>query len=160
MKCHFTPRDITGTAYSALIHEALQTQHAFSLTWAEGLTFHPSAHAVSEVLSPLELHRRRSDRWPGTRLFGYFALVVTYRVSEEARSTLLAPGSLFSWRSPGWPEDLAFYSRDRRCSLASIAHEHEAWLPSRALARRMGQLVTLEREDLDKSSLAIIMGAP
>jgi hypothetical protein len=159
MKVHSFVRDVQGAEYRSLIGTALRTQHSFSLTWADGLRFGPSAQQVEQSLAPLELGRRRSSRWPGTMLIGHLALVVTYRASDEALVTLLKPGSLFSWRSPDWPEDLAFYSREHTCSLASVSHERDAWVLDRRLARQLGQFATFELEDLLDTDVPVITGA-
>lgn len=88
-----------------------------------------------------------SDRWPGTRLIGHRASVITYRSDKGAGEILRRPGSLFGWLAPDYPEDLFFVSPDEILLLATVSHEREGWILSPKLARAVGHKVTLERQE-------------
>ena len=80
---------------------------------------------------------------------GQPASVLTYRAAPEALPTLLAPGSLFAWRSPAYPEDLSFSTDQGAVCLATVSHEGDAWILSPSLASAIGSKVTLVRETLN-----------
>lgn len=149
MRVYRITRDVTGDAYKLLLEIALNEASTFSLVWRDQLQFASSATAVRKALLGLQLRHARRDRWPGTRLLGHYASVVTYRAAPEALPTLLEPGSLFAWLSPAYPEDLSF-STDEAVCLATVSHEADAWILSRSLASAVGQKVTLVRETMDE----------
>ena len=149
MRVYRITRDVTGDAYRLLLASALGEAATFSLVWRDQVPFAATAAAVQEALGPLQVRQARRDRWPGTVLVGHHASVATYRASPEALATLLEPGSLFSWRSPAYPEDLWFTSdRDTVC-LATVSHEATAWILSRSLASAISTKVTLVVETVD-----------
>ena len=159
MNVHSLKRDVAGRRYRELLKVLLRTQESFSLTWRDQLSFESSAHEIGTTLQAVEVRRKHTAHWPGTRLVGSKAVVVTYQATGEALETLAIPGSLYSWRSPRFPEDLAFYASPRACSFASVAHEREAWVLHRSLAKELSQLIALELEEIPGFSEPIIAGA-
>src|SRR5262245_60352804 len=99
-----------GATYVALLQFALQRGSLFSLVWRDQLRFSPAAALVAENLQPDLVIERRTDEWPGTRLFGHLAIVRSYRLSPAALSTLAEAARLYAWIVPDRPEDLAFYT--------------------------------------------------
>lgn len=139
-------RDVTGDAYKLLLEAALEEASTFSLVWRDQLRFDPGAAAVRAALRGLELEDVKRDRWPGTRLVGHYASVVTFRAAADALPTLLEPGSLFGWRSPAYPEDLSFSADSGTVCLATASHEASAWIFSPSLAGAVGQKMALVPE--------------
>ena len=117
-----------GLTYRALLAFAERCSGSFSLVWRRQLSFDASAAAVERVLRPFLIQETEASEWPGTKLIGHSATVRTYRVSPDSVRELAGADGLFAWQSPARPEDLAFYALDRRCWLASIAHEGEAFV--------------------------------
>jgi hypothetical protein len=138
--------DVTGDAYKRLLVAALDGSSTFSLVWRDQLSFAASAAAVRAALGSLELRDVRRDRWPGTRLVGHYASVVTFRATPDALPVLLEPGALFAWRSPAYPEDLSFSDDRGAVCLATVSHERAGWILSPSLAEAVGRDVRLFRE--------------
>jgi len=145
-KAYKLTRDVAGEPYDFLVTTLLERGQAFGLVWREQLRFAETAAAVRAELQPLQLRLRKVDRWPGTRLVGHRASVLTYRCDPAARCVLTRPGSLFSWHAPSYPEDLWFVAEANSLLLASVAHQRQAWVFSKPLARVLGQRITLELE--------------
>lgn len=141
-------RDVTGDAYRVLLEAALGAGGTFSLVWRDQLQFGSKAAAIRDALRHLQLRHLKRDRWPGTVLIGRLASVITYRADPSALATLLEPGSLFSWHSPSYPEDLSFTTEAGDLALVTVSHEGDGWILSTALARAVGRKVTLVREAL------------
>jgi hypothetical protein len=118
----------TGEAYSGLLRFALRTKSLFSLVWCEQFEFDREAISLAEALRPDFVSERRTDEWPGTQLFGHFAVVRMYRMSTAALATLAEVGRLYGWSAPERPEDLAFYVGENNPWLGSIAHEQDAFI--------------------------------
>lgn len=51
------------------------------------------------------------------------SLVRRFRACEELREFLIAPGGIFSWRHPEWPEDLCLYNTAMDPWLMTVSHE-------------------------------------
>jgi hypothetical protein len=127
-KSFIVTKDIAGEDYSKFLRLASERFPVFMLVWLDQFSFKPTARAIRRELQPLQLHHRRSSRWPGTIMFGHKGDVITYRFDEQALAVLERPGSLFGWLQPTFPEDLAFFGADQRCAFASVSHEREAWI--------------------------------
>lgn len=63
----------------------------------------------------------------GTTRKGLYCTTAIYQISTHSLSVLQRPGSLYSWLSPEYPEDLSFF-RDGYCWFATCSHERLAWL--------------------------------
>ena len=148
MRVHRIAHDVAGEAYEHLLEAALQEAGTFSLVWQDHLQFDSSARAVRTALRGLQLRHIKSDRWPGTKLVGRSASVITYRATSSALDTLLKPGSLFAWRCPTYPEDLSFQTDEGAVCLATVSHEAQGWILSRTLAAAVADTVTLVPETL------------
>lgn len=140
--------DVTGEAYKRLLVAALDAASTFSLVWRDQLSFAASAAAVRAALRSLELRDVKRDRWPGTRLVGHYASVVTFRATPDALAALLEPGALFAWRSPAYPEDLSFSDERGAVCLATVSHEKVGWILSPSLAESAGKDVRLFGETM------------
>lgn len=155
---HFR-KDVTGEKYEALLRTLLAGSVEFAFVWVPWFTaWKPSATSLAGELAPMRTRITQSAGWPGNRLSNTTARVVFYRSTAAALSTLLLPGSLFSWRGPTYPEDLSFYDANGQAIMGSVAHESEGWILSRRLARELGQLVTLERLTLEGDDRDIVRG--
>jgi hypothetical protein len=161
MRVHSFDTDIRGDEYESFIDTMLLTQTQFSLVWRDRLSFSERASQVRRELAPLEAEVTRTRRWPGTVLMKKgtsMATVVRYKCAASARAVLLRPRSLFSWLSPHFPEDLAFYEPDGSCSLASVAHEKDAYVLTPAMVAHVEPFVTLDPMDVSEESLCIMQG--
>ena len=117
-----------GLTYRALLGFAQRCAGTFSLVWRHQLLFDASATDVERALRPFLAEEIETSEWPGTTLIGHSATLRKYRLSPDSARELTSAGGQFAWQSPARPEDLAFYARDGRCWLASIAHEREAFV--------------------------------
>jgi len=139
----------SGAAYGRLIESLLEIEPRFGLVWQEQFKFRETAREIREQLQTLLVGSRRTNRWPGTQLMRHHAIVETYHCDALALPILRRPGSLFSWVQPKYPEDLHFLSRTGEASVITVAHEHEAWIASRRVARIVSQVIALEKEDVE-----------
>ena len=161
MRVHSFDTDIAGDEYQRFIDAMLATQAQFSLVWRDRLTFSERASRPRRELTHLQVEVDRTLRWPGTVLMKNgtsMATVVRYRCHESAREILLSPGSLFSWTTPHFPEDLAFYDADGTCSLASVAHEKDAYVLTPAMVAEVEPYIRLYPMDVDEARLALLQG--
>jgi hypothetical protein len=123
----------TGETYAQLIDFAIASAAYFSLVWRRrglgaGRSIAPSLR--DDLQAVLECETDCND-WPGTSTGGSIdpdgecaAQVRVYRASALSRKWLLEPKSLYGWRHERrLPEDIAFFSEDRRCWLFTVAHE-------------------------------------
>jgi len=120
-----------GEDYTAFLAEACEHFASFSLVWCRGLSYDPSRQAVGRDLRVHQLQKRQGSCWPGTQLSGgsgHSQTIITYGLDRDSTSVLVRPGSIFGWRSPKYPEDLAFYGKGGHCGFASVAHEGLAWI--------------------------------
>ncbi len=123
-----------GETYHRLLDFTQRHCESFSLVWQQQLDFDAQAREVEEALSPFLIREQESSRWPGTRLLSGTARVCHFRLTPQSVSVLQAAGSLYAWRAPSRPEDLAFYTHEGDCFLGSIAHESDAFLDSAAVS--------------------------
>ena len=158
MKVHRLPRGVSGKAYRALVSELIRSQAFFSVVHRPELGFEVQKSSIASALQPFEISRALRTHWPGTRLIQTKALVVLYRAAPELAEVLLAPGDLFAWRAPAFPEDLSFYGSDRICTFSSVAHEREAWVLEKRLASTVGRIVSLTLEDVSQEAFRVISG--
>ena len=119
--------DIAGDDYADFLDMAPDWFGFFSLVWRDASKFNDSAIQIRRELERHEVSRRRASHWPGTYIHRTAntpkAYIITFRLDAASRQILAKPGSLFSWLAPTYPEDLAFYHRERRLAFASISHE-------------------------------------
>jgi hypothetical protein len=118
----------SGATYLSLLEFARAQESLFSLVWHEQLDFDSTAADIARALKPDLVAEARTSEWPGTRLVDTFATVKVYRMSQHSTAVLVDAARLFAWVSPQRPEDLAFYTPDRRPWLGSTAHESDAFL--------------------------------
>jgi hypothetical protein len=142
--------DITGQDYEQFLHAASLRFPYFMLVWREQFHFKPSARAIRQQLKPLEVQHRLRTKWPGNIMYGHRGLVVTYRFEALGLEVLHRPASLFGWLQPEYPEDLAFFGKDRQCAFASVSHEREAWILDVEFGRGLPERFGLVQEDLDE----------
>ena len=130
----FIEAEPVGQVYRDLLALASEQCESFSLVWRDQLTFGSSAERLESDLKPFLLREERTSKWPGTELLGHMAMVRHYRLNNETLDHLLSAGSLFAWRAPSLPEDLALYKPDGKRWLGSIAHEGGAWIEAGELS--------------------------
>jgi hypothetical protein len=119
----------TGQMYRDLLAFAGRNSTAVSLVWR--LQFGPHGHAVEAALHPWMIRESETQSWPGTELVGDSnrALVRFYQPHPQVLAELAQADGLYAWlASSDRPEDLAFYGRDERYWLGSIAHEREGFV--------------------------------
>jgi len=75
-----------------------------------------------------------SDSWPGTNLCSRPVGVYVLPITDSLLDLLFEAKSLFEWRHPALPEDLAFYTSDEQLWFYSTTHEFE-WGINEDLAR-------------------------
>ena len=115
--------DIAGEAYLGLLDLARRTQSLVGLVWREQLKFSPSALQMVADLESSLVEERRTEEWPGTRLFGSQAWYRLYRCDEHSLPILARAGRLYGWLAPDFPEDLSCQLPTGECWLMSVAHE-------------------------------------
>ena len=112
--------DLTGEMYNKLIDVAHQERFSFSVVMRENYDVNESAIDILRSLPDTTVGRQQS--WPGTVLLRDYARVYTGAVTQQTTQLLKKPGSIFSWRHPNWPEDLALYKGDE-VVLFGVSHE-------------------------------------
>lgn len=122
-----------GIAYSRLIDFAQKQCVKFSLVWRDDLGNKRHENEIAQKLEPYIIADTISSKWPGTEIFGASANVCFYKLNSETINILKKAERLYQWQSPDFPEDLAFYGKNGNLWLASIAHEHMAWLYSESI---------------------------
>lgn len=152
-------RDIEGRRYHQLIQTLIQSLHSFSLVWRDQLKHADTAQAIRRTLRHLQICHNRTDRWPGTRIFGTTASVIKFTCDSSAIPILSQPRSLFSWLTPQFPEDLVFWNASGQPVLATVSHETEGWILDHTLAGQLGQIVLLKKlESLTTDNLDTMYG--
>ena len=141
--------DVAGATYRLFIESLVAECATFSLVWNDQRRFDDSAGLVATDLSHLEVDRFRVGRWPATELFESKATLIRFRCDESALPVLFRPGSLFSWRAPTYPEDLAFFDSAGDAVLASVAHESEFWVLDATLRDKLPDSLRLDPEEVD-----------
>lgn len=157
---HVLEADLGGAEYHSFLEMMLTCHATFSLVWRDQLSFNESASAIRADLKRHELDYRRRDRWPGTRLSGkgQQALIVSYATALDAIPTLSTPGSLFSWRSPNFPEDLAFYTDDGDCTFTSVSHDREAYVLDNSTSLMLATLAKVYPLEVPADTVAVLTG--
>jgi len=117
-----------GKCYEALLDFASERCSQFSLVWRDQLDFETSAKEIKQPLRHFIVSRKRTTIWPGTEIFGGKSTVIHYRITKQTMRILRQVKSLYSWLSPKFPEDLAFYTDIGCCWLATVSHEGMAWI--------------------------------
>lgn len=85
--------------------------------------------AIISKLRPYLIEQTRSSSWPGTILRNEEATVFRFSCEKGVLEELTrASDGLYSWQQPEFPEDLSFSRKDGTVVLASICHEHDAYL--------------------------------
>lgn len=121
--------DISGETFASLVAYAEQRCPYFSFVIRDSLRLSQKGLRVLNSLTESLLKTEETDHWPGTQLHGgRLAVVNTYRLTPETRSTLVsATTSLYGWRQPDLPEDLCFWKDDSQPWLVTISHEQDAY---------------------------------
>jgi len=112
--------------YRDVLGYALKEADVFSLVWRHEFRFSKSADDLEEKLDKFKIDEQITSSWPGTELIEGRATVKKYQVTVKSIEILGEVSDVFSWLSPEYPEDLAFYKKGR-VLFGSIAHEREAW---------------------------------
>ncbi len=120
------PRD---QDYRALVHAVGRMAAYILVVVRDELGLTDSGKGVVRQLEALGAVGVRRDSWPGTKLEGGQAQVYRVPVTVESLTAVAgAADGLYSWCQPELPEDLALVRIDESPLLASVAHEHDAWL--------------------------------
>lgn len=78
-------------------------------------------------MQPFLIEQIRRSSWPGTVLRDHAATILHYSM-QALPMVRDAADRLYAWQQPDLPEDLALLRADGSPLLASITHEHDAWL--------------------------------
>ncbi len=140
-------KDVSGKSYLKLLSALLDEEDTFSLVWREQLDFEKSAFDIRDELEGLLISQKLRNCWPGTELIGHQASVIEYRCDDSAHSVLAKPGSIYGWLAPKYPEDLWFASAKNGLGLVTVTHEGDAWVLDSNLAKKLSQIIPLEKED-------------
>ena len=120
MKYYLIEEDFKDDAYIKLIDWARDKCDRFSLAWQSSLYIQSD---IEEILKAHKTIEEITSEWPGTKKFDSTAIVRHYRINDLTTDTLRSVNSVFSWRAPDYPEDLAFYTKDDKVWFGSVAHE-------------------------------------
>lgn len=120
-------QECEGRQYELFLDYALSSTDYFMLVYKNYYNhgFSKPLKEIRSKLAPLKIKRRSNPQWPGTpgtycRDTAY--QVVFYKNDSCAKDVLLKAEDIFGWRSPLFPEDLAFF-RGNECWFYSVAHE-------------------------------------
>ena len=109
---HSLAREPGGATYEGLIEIASQVCTRAILVKRASAALDPEGRALLEALRALNGEERESGEWPGTRLLGGTATVVTFDVCQAPRTLLESAGGLYRWQQPKRPEDLCLVRAD------------------------------------------------
>lgn len=124
---YFLEAEPAGAIYSEVLALAAERCVTFCLTWRDEISYDPSADELARALKPFIIREERTDRWPGTILMGSLATVRHYHLTPDSLRPLQGPASLYAWRAPQLPEDIAFYTAGRVVWLTTMSREGYAW---------------------------------
>lgn len=120
------PRD---GVYRALLQAAEEQASTAYVVVRNKADLSDRARECLSMLKPELLSEEIVRQWPGTRLLTDDARMFTYRLNTFfVRVIERFSDGLYDWIAPDLPEDLGFRRADGSVWLASIAHEHDAWL--------------------------------
>ena len=118
-----------GEVYQGLLEHSLTYCDVGLLVARSGTQLREPGTRVLEQLEPFLLSRREESSWPGTTLLYHTATVRRFSWCPETQAVLgSAAEGLYRWREPRLPEDPCLFRPDGSVWLATIAHEHDAWL--------------------------------
>ena len=118
----------TGETYRGLIAFLFQHGASCSVVLRHDAPITQAQQEFLDAALPFLLAQAVRSEWPGTRLLGGTAEVLTYRLAPEMERIFLAAQGLCDWQSPALPEDPAFYRADGSLLLGTIAHEDDGFL--------------------------------
>jgi hypothetical protein len=122
-----------GGAYNRLIDFAKMHCNKFSIVWREDLGHDRQKNEIAIKLNPFLLSDISTNKWPGTEIFSGTANVCTYKLDQETVEIIKSAKSLYQWKAPNFPEDIAFYTKSGEVWMGSVAHEHMGWLNTKAI---------------------------
>jgi len=125
-KIAYIKKEPYGKSYESLLRFGQNNCASFSLVWRDQLEFNESAKEIEEKLKPYLIKEEYTNKWPGTEIYDSKAKVRFYKFNSETIKILQEAKSLYNWLSPNMPEDLAFYSKNGKCILESVAHEKDS----------------------------------
>lgn len=119
-----------GECYREFLDYAFQKNNYFMLVY---VNYYNKGYArqIKEIKNKLKLFqvkRRTNPSWPGTP--NTFCIDTTYQVifyktESDAKKVLQRVDSIIEWKSPDYPQDLAFF-KGNDCWFFSVAHENIA----------------------------------
>jgi hypothetical protein len=120
------PRD---RLYRQLISVAGESCSRALLVIRDSVGLSTTGKHTIELLAPYLSQTNRRSSWPGTQLLAGEATVYEFALSADASALIERTVSrLFEWQQPDQPEDLCLLRQDGSAWLASIAHEHDAFM--------------------------------
>jgi hypothetical protein len=114
--------------YGKLLKWAVGNSTSFSLVWRNDFKFKQSAKEIKKKLKPYLERSETTNNWPGTQIFDAPKEKIRfYKTTIDSIELLKDVKSLFKWLAPSYPEDLAFYNKNKPV-FGSIAHEKMAFI--------------------------------
>lgn len=118
-----------GEIYRILLKETGPLSQRIWLVMREGLGLDSKGQKVLQRLTPYQIRIFEASEWPGTTLLNSVAKIHEYEFCNEALEVITeATHSLYGWKQPDLPEDIAFLRADGSTVLATIAHEKDAFM--------------------------------
>jgi hypothetical protein len=122
-------REPTGRDYSLLIEVCAKRCPKCTFALQRPQQFGKNCHQFLDSLKEQLIEVANQTEWPGTKLMGFSASVLWYRVTPELIAVLKTKvSSLYEWAVPDLPEDLALYWPDGSALLGTSSHERFAFL--------------------------------
>jgi hypothetical protein len=122
-------REPNGEVLRRLFHALAQHSSYVIMVLQDDLGLSETGLALLNRLQQHLVERERSSCWPGTLLMDKEATILRFTSSETVVQELIGSADgLYGWQQPALPEDLAFVRDDLTAILASICHEHDAYL--------------------------------
>ena len=122
---------MTEKQYDDLIKYCLQTCDYFMFVTCnyDFLDDYPAKmENFKNKLKNLFVKERSNPIWPSTESLDdrHTYNICFYKCNSNAFNILKAPGGVFEWLYPNYPEDLSFF-RGNECFMYLSAHEKELW---------------------------------
>jgi hypothetical protein len=120
------PRD---EVYRALVDFCAARAATVLLVLREMDWLDDSARAFISQFQKSALQEQNATEWPGTKLTSRTATLFRYRITPDLIDYLKTNADgLYEWQQPERLEDLSFLREDGSTLLATIAHEHDAYV--------------------------------
>jgi hypothetical protein len=117
-----------GTGYHHLLQLGLRFCGYALLVMQPQFEWSGRAREALNILNPWLATDLTGTEWPGTRVYHEARLLIYNYDLEFVKEVQSITRRLFQWEQPDLPEDLCLFRRSGEPWLATISHEHDAWL--------------------------------